>query len=211
METETKKKGGSTFAIILIIIALCLCGAGGYLTYKDMTTKKEANTPNETTEEEETTTEEVTDSKLTDEEALKIGNELWEYARTTYWGGEPAWPTHEGEKNEAGGIPVECDTTKEEVLKKYASDFKYKYLAQGSTEDVMEDTIDNFVPADCGSAGARGSLSTYEKTELSIGTIEEDKITFKAASTYSNGLITEDFIIVKDNDNWLIQQFFLPN
>lgn len=208
METNEKKKGKG-FAYLLLIISFALIGYGTYLLYLEKTKIPETNNQSESLEVEET--EEVDPNLLTKQEATDIGNDLWEYAFSTYWGINPAWDvkeeTTEGEEEIKKSI--ECNSKPEDIRKKYSNDFIYFYA--DDQKDPAEGNVDDFFPTDCISAREKQPDKDYKESSLKVKEIEENKITFYAKSEYNSGFVTADFIIVKENDEWLIQHYFLPN
>ena len=62
---------------------------------------------------------------------------------------------------------------------------------------------------------------SYRSSHVEVGTIQENEIIFRAFSEYCEANCSEknettrkiekDFVIVKDNDHWLIKNFYLPN
>lgn len=217
MEKKEKKKGSVILVTVLIIVLLVAAGLGGFLAGAGYIASKSIEKKKEVKEElkEEAVSEEKS-NVLSNDEALKVGNELWKYAYSSYWGGEPAWKSHEGEVNEAGGRPIVCDTTAAEVKKKYTKDFKY------SGETNVTGGLDEFVSEVNCIGAARGGLQNYKDTTLEVKDVTENKIVFTAKSEYCGSSfcqesketvkeIKQDFIIVKEQDQWLINSFYLPN
>ena len=207
-EETPKKKGNGSSVVIIIILLLIIGGLGGFIfANKDNLFSKDKDKTEEKDKKKEK--EEKKETKLSEKEALSIGQELWDYAYDTFWGGEKVWKKDSNNK---------CSTTVEEVKAKYAKDFKI------TDPSYNYSSLDEYVK-ECG-AGARGAIQTYKETKLNVKSIEEDKITFTATSSYcSNSFCNDypdkpnkiekeedhDFIIVKENDNWLIQTYRLPN
>ena len=209
-----KKSYGGLITVIIILVVFVL-GLVGYIVYEkvlaptsDVEVKDGENIENEK-------------SALSHGDALALGNELWEYAYSAFWGNEPAWSTSTGEVNEAGGQPIVCDTTLEEVKKKFSKDFEAEFCySDGSECSKMK--IDEFINENsCGRAG-RGGLQDYKETNLKVGTIQESEIIFTAISEYCGSsfchdsdetvrTVSKDFIITKENGEWLIKNFYLPN
>lgn len=213
MDKKKEKKGSVILVTVLIVILLVAVGLGSFLAGANYMASKSLEKEKEVKQ--ETATEEKS-NVLSDNEALKLGNELWEYAYSSYWGGKPAWKSHEGEVNEAGGKPIVCDTTAEEVKKKYTKDFKYS----GETSEIGG--LDEFVSEVNCIGAARGADQLYKTTTLAIKKIEENKIVFDAISEYCGSSFCQesketkkkvimDFEIVKEQDQWLINSFYLPN
>ena len=201
-----EKKKSNIGIIILVIVLLCAAFAGGM--YAGVKEAKCQCKPIKKDSEETSFSD-----KLSDAEALKIGNELWKYAYSTYWGEEPAWVS-KYENNEKI-----CVTTADEIKEKYSSDFK----VTGAIFNNEEKTIDESIPKDC--LGGRGGNQFYKDTKLEVKSVEEDEIVFTAISSYCDRMLCQDsnpkvqeekeekkdFIIEKEDDEWLIKYFYLPN
>ena len=209
-----EKKSNSGLIAAIVILVVIIIGLIGYIIYdKEIAPKLEVK------DGQVVENGEVKDSALTHGDALTIGKELWDYAFSAYWGGKPAWSTSTGEVNEAGGQPIVCDTTADEVKKKFSKDFKGEScLSDGVT--CANYGIDDFVVS-CTGAG-RGSLQDYKETNLEVGTVQENEIVFTAISEYCGGsfchesdetvrTVSKDFIISRENDEWVIKYFYLPN
>ena len=217
MEENKNNKGLIVLIIILIIMVL---GLGSYIVYDKIISNKSTETnESNNTKANEGNKEEKT---MSESEALTLGNELWKYAYSTYWGTEPAWSKHVSDTvNEHGGRENICDTKVEDVKKKYASDFEVQsWLSDDTT--CASYTVKDFVPSEACRGAGRGSLQNYKETTLTVKSIQDNKIVFIAKSEYcgssfcheSNETVKEiekDFVIVKQNDNWLISNFYLPN
>ncbi len=211
---ENKSNKGLIALVVILLVAVL--GLTSYIVYDKVLSKEK--------EEKEKVEEIVEKDLLSEEEALSIGNELWEYAHRTYWGGEPVWKSHDGEVNEYGGRPIICDTTKEEVKQKYTKDVEIFMddVSSSNEEDTLKLSIDEFIPSNACSGAGRGGLQNYKETNLSVKEIKEDEIIFIATSEYCGSSfchestetvkeLKKDFIIQKENDKWLIASFYLPN
>lgn len=217
---ENEKNGNKRLVTLIIILMIMVLGLGGYIVYDKLLTSntKETTTSNNS---QNNDTETEKNRVMSESEALTIGNELWEYAFSTYWSGEPTWKSHTGETNEYGGKPIVCDTTIEQVKSKYSSDFKAQScFSDGST--CTDYTIDTFIPQTACQDAGRGGLQDYKETTLKVKEIQANKIVFIAKSEYCGSSfcheskdtvkeIEKDFIITKHDDNWLISTFYLPN
>ena len=154
---------------------------------------------------------EPTGSTMTKEGALALGNELWNYATATYWGDESVWKKHT-ETDANGREVVVCDTSREEVMTKFTSDFigkapKYKYY------------LDDFIPKNGCAAGMRGANRNYLRADISIKQIDENAITYDVtyiccADDSCSGLdgeaikkFSRSFIITRVNNRWLIHYY----
>ena len=218
---ENEKNGNKRLVTLIIILMIMVLGLGGYIVYDKLLT---SNTKETATSNNSQSNDTETEKKsMSESEALTIGNELWEYAFSTYWGGEPTWKSHTGETNEYGGKPIVCDTTIEQVKSKYSSDFKAQScFSDGSTSTCTDYTIDTFIPQTACQAAGRGGLQDYKETTLKVKEIQANKIVFIAKSEYCSSSfcheskdtvkeIEKEFIITKQDDNWLISTFYLPN
>lgn len=186
------------FGYLLFIIGLASIAFGIYI-YPNYINVGEENIVVQDTVEEDIEEE----SDISETEALKIGKELWDYAFSTYWKTEPAWTSDEESIEED-----QCNTTLDEIKKKYSENFIYVYTDE--YENFSEDSLDKFIPADC-TTEPRKPLESYKETELKVRDINEKEITFHATSRYDSAMITQDFIIEKEGNTWLIKRFFLPN
>lgn len=229
-ENQVKKNNSKGLYAIIVILSIAVIGMGLFIMYDkgvifSKTTSITKNDNNVINNNEKETTEQIV-NKLSEEEAMKIGQELWNYAYHTYWGGEPTWSKHLSETpNEYGAKYYICDTTVDEVKAKYTSDFKSEFCySDGSTcydykIDEFINTNDGYQPCD---GAQRGGIQTYKETTLTVSDIQSDKIVFTANSAYCSTSfcreskdtekeIKKDFIIKKVNDSWLISYFYLPN
>lgn len=207
--------------IIILVSAIIIVMGGGYIVYKNSSLKnnyteasKDDDLNNTDSNNNKNTNSNVTTS-YNQEEILALGNKLWLYAYETFWGYNPV-------KNNSGEI---CKTSSEEVRKKYTTDAKISALPSedGSNEYII--TTDKYIEyfkKMCDGSGGRGGDQSYKDTTLTISDVQEDKITFIATSSYcdssfcqsSNETVKErkrNFVIKKENGNWLIDEFYLPN
>ena len=211
-----EKKSNSGLVTAIVILVVLVLALGGYIVYdKVIVPKSDA---------------EVKDGEMLDNEksalshgdALTVGNELWEYAFSAYWGNKPAWSTSTGEVNEAGGREVICDQTVEEVRKKFSRDFEAEWCLSDEETSCSKMKIDEFVTDRACEGAGRGGKQTYKETKLEVGTVQENEIIFTATSEYCGSsfchesnetvkTVAKDFIIVKENGEWVIKNFYLPN
>lgn len=210
---EGEKKNNSALVSLVIFLVVVVLALGAYIVYDKVLSNNDTEiTDNETNN----TDANESQNTISESEALTIGDSLWKYAYATYWGTEPVWLSHAGPANQYGGRPVVCDTTVEQVKQKYSSDFK----ASGPDENTTY-TLNTFVPQTACQGAGRGGLQTYKGTTLDVKEIQENKIVFTAKSEYCSSSFCEDsnvtvkeiekdFVIVKQNDNWLISNFYLP-
>lgn len=220
-EKSNKSKSNIIIAILLILVI----GMTSYIAYdkgfnkakENLNENKTENNENQKVENNEN--DNTINNTMSNEEAINLGKQLWNYAYGSYWGSENVWKTHTA-TNQYGGTSIICDTTQEEIKAKYTTDFKADSCLSDETSCTSYD-IDSFIALDCNGAG-RGAIQTYMETNLSIKTIEENEIIFIATSTYCNSslcqegknvakTINKEFIIKKVNNEWLISYFYLPN
>lgn len=224
---ESEKKNNKILIVLLVILSILVLGLSGYIVYDKIISNKDTkasiedsnkiNNNNNNNNKNETEVK----NTISENEALSIGNELWKYAYSTFWGDEPAWKSHYGEVNEYGGSPIICDTTIEQVKQKYSSDFKAQ-TCYSDGSNCIDYTIDTFIPQNTCQGAGRGGLQNYKDTSLTVKDIKDDKIVFTATSAYCSSSfchesndttkeIKRDFVIIKQNNNWLIDYFYLPN
>lgn len=199
-----ENKNNKGLIILIVVLVIMVLGLSAYIAYDKLLTNKPKGTTTSNDTIVDTNKEKET---MSESEALSIGNELWEYAYSTYWASKPAWEVTNSNDNE-------CDANNVSKIKeKYATDFK----ANGPEPD-WDYTLDTFMHC----SGGRGATQTYKETNLIVKEIQDNKITFTAKSEYCDSpfcmdskdtveIIEKDFIIIKQNDNWLISYFYLPN
>ena len=220
---EERKKGNGGFVLVIIVLlVICICMGSFIFINKNklFNTNTTQTTEQNTTDKQSpqnSTKETVSEDAMTEKEALSLGQELWDYAYKTYWGEEEVWKRHL-ESNEYGGKTIVCDTTRDEVKTKFASDFvgkapNYKY------------SLDEFIPKNGCEGAGRGSDQGYLSSSLSVKEIQENKITYDVSYLYcivdacadgetdssKTKKVPKEFAISKQDDNWLIQYFELPN
>ena len=160
-------------------------------------------------------------NEITKEEALKIGKELYDYADKAYFGDKEVWPSHFVDNENGPGQTKVCDTTAEEVKKKFSKDFQFEQFFDDNKEANYSGNLDEFInstaASQCGGVN-RGTLQNYLNSEINDPTIGENRITFKATSNYCSSSFCHDgkevdhsivkkFEIVKINDEWFIEYY----
>lgn len=218
MEERENVKKSNPLLYVIIVILLVIILALIFFIFVDRgiiagnNSNNQQNSNEVIDKQEEPEKPPVSETKLMSEnEALELGNQLWKYAHSAYWGNEPAW-------NKTNQV---CNTTREEVKAKFASDFvaAQKDISGQSSEYKM--SLDEFVSSTPCQSG-RGSDQLYKTTTLSVKDIQEDKVVYMAKSEYCGSsfcidsnetvkIVEKEFIIKKQNDNWLISYFYLPN
>lgn len=196
-----EKKSNAELIAVIIIISLFAVGIGIMMIH-DRLDKKDNNVEEEK-------------KALTDGEALRTGERLWKYALATYWGTDSAWTTKARENKE------QCIAELTEIKKKYSSDFEAESCNSDET-NCYKMTLDQFVNENTCNDIGRGSSQNYKNTHLVVGTIQENEVIFAAISEYCESsscqesnetvnTVTKDFIIGKENGEWVIKYFYLPN
>lgn len=216
-----KKKSKAVPFLVFIILLLCLGIVAMYLYYNGHLDKYiggsttnnsvEQKDNSKSSDKEDTTTSNesgVNTSKLSEEAALKLGNELWKYVYDLYWGEKTV-----------------CAEGSSAILKKISSDFKWTW----SNDIELDKLDDSFIRTHCNNPAGRGSTYNYVDTKLNIKSNNENVITFLATSNYcicnsdkQEGYFCKenctdyekkekDFIIKKVDGEWKISQFYLPN
>lgn len=196
MVESTNKNTG--LKVTIVILAILVLGLSGFIAY-DKVLKDIINPVKEDSNKIKITNDEK-ENIISEEEALKIGNELWNYAYGTMWNDNDIWEKHIGED----GRSIVCGKSIEQVKSRFTTNYKI----QG--RDLGDGSPDLEIP-DCNS-GNRGAIQTYIDTTLAVSNIADDEIKYNATSTYTyNESTSKDFIIKKVNNEWLISYFYLPN
>lgn len=203
---ETPKKKQKHFPIFTLILILLVLGLSGYIGYDKLINN------NHNVILKETTTKQY---QLTEQEALGVGNYLWNYAFDTVWCktfeySEEASLISEG----VSGFEI---TNYDQVIKNFTSDFIYEYNDASFTfNDIFDNHILDNKYYDVNKCN-REANTTYHDTKLDIKLISKDNIVYKAVSTYCEGencidkKIEKEFEIVKEKKQWKIKKFYLPN
>ena len=192
---ETNRKKSNKLGYILGIIIICV--ACGLIARGIQLMVKEENTIN--------TTEEVVDSvqkidkNISEEEALAIGNELWQFAFDLYWDGK-------------------CELSREEIRSKFAENAIF--LAPEPVSIMGYDKFTHANQENCQGEG-REKLHHYKKTTLEYTMALDYELDFVAYTELcAEDICTEDsetvetidgnFYISKTKDGWIITQYYLP-
>lgn len=151
---------------------------------------------------------------LSNDDALKIGNDLYTKAKDTY-SDKMNQDSCGNSVNVDGEQLVDCTALYNNLLNIYATDNKAARSSISSADNIFSSFINKngkyyLVP----SGGAYNGEAT---TTLTITKIEENKITFAAKSVISkyneqgqlvvDGTVTDDFIIIKENNAWKVSYF----
>lgn len=212
-EIVYKEKKHPFFTLFLILIILALLGVIGYLYYENYYKKDDSvpETKNLINEENE-----PNKSTLTESEALSLGNELYNDVYNLYIG--------KGNFNIDSENQIECDsgigcfliTNYEEVTNKLFTENGRKDFERNAPSIKKEENNVYFID------GFALNLISYLKTTLEVSKITENKITFKAISSYcdleseegnctkESKTETKKFVIEKVNNIWLVSEFSYP-
>ncbi|MEG2311216.1 MAG: hypothetical protein RSB72_00750 [Bacilli bacterium] len=189
---ENKKTSG--FGIVLILILLALCGyfIWMYMSDKD-TTKKEETTPN------------IKKEIISDENALKKVQEKYILAIDLYKLKDKFTKKDEKIKIDNQDYYELSDYDKI-VDELFSPNGKKEFEAYHKDIIVKKDEkvylkSDSIIDMD----------KTYKETTFTKKTITKDNITYQAKSFYDGLEAKEyDFVLVKKDDNWLIDKFHFP-
>ena len=201
---ETKKKGNglfTLFACIMTGVIVFLATNIGQKASKvvDPDTNSGSKESNITSNVESNTTSNVPETKLSDADALKLGNELYAKAKAA-----AVTPLN---------IQKCTEISTEGSYTTYDCTALYNEAKTVFTEN--HNTFNNYTLKDgkyLYTAGATGAVGT-DTTTLTIKTNEATIIAFTAStvSTAFDGSksepITSDFIIVKENGTWKVSQY----
>lgn len=173
---------------------------------------KNDNNKSESVSEKENNSSTNNDEVISNEEAITIGNELYKKMRSIYMRDFPS----DFESSIIGddGITYEKFDYESEIKKYISSNFETKVKEEVS---IIEKEDGYYV------IGASGIGSQfYCDSSLSIESIDVNKIVFIATTSYDNVGVsplksecsnhidytkTEQFIIVKENGNWVVEKF----
>ena len=200
-ENQTRKSNGLLVTILVVALLVSFASLGYALgamkTAESL--KKEIDKIEEKNKNEKEETERTVNT-LSEEEALKLGNERWQFAYKTYWEGN-------------------CEYSIDEIKENYADD-----VSLTAPEPMNSYTMEEYIgQTNSGCAGAgRGGLQDYKETNLKVDKITENEITFIATSEFCGGsfcheaqetvkTVEKPFVIKKVNGKWVIQSFYLPN
>ena len=211
MENQKKGKGKTILIVILIILLL---GAVSYIAYDKMLDEKCMKTK----EPEKTVKKDETANVMSEEEALKLGKEKYEYVREgLYICGYNQVKTDSNTKIEGviDGLPKYKVTNISEIkanLTTHAFSDWYYY------NDVEKQFDIYYMPTNCGNGG---SLHAIDRYEIAVSSVSEDTIIYdiieKSYKFINNEIIHEidesanfktKFVLIKDNsDIWKIDEY----
>lgn len=152
-------------------------------------------------------------SKLSNEEALNIGNDLYKKAKTSY-ADKMNQESCSDSSNIDGEMLTDCTSLYNNLLNYFSTN---NQVSRGGSpkENIFSSFINKnskyyLVPSG-------GGFNGEAKTTLTISSLEENKIIFTAKSVISlpneqgqlevDSTETDDFIIVKENNTWKISYF----
>ncbi len=196
---EDKKSNGFGILLILILIALCGYFIWMYFSSDDKTNDNTNDNKNSSEQKEDT---------LNEEEALKEIEEKYMIAINTYNIKDKF--TLATEKTKIDDKEYYEITDYEDVMNNVFTsdgqiefeDYHKEYIHKKDDKVYVSiEIIDNEI----------SYSDNYKETTFEKKTIESDKITYKAISSYE-GMDDdeEDFILVKKDDNWLVDEFHFP-
>lgn len=206
-----RDKGHPILTFFLVLIIMCLLCAVGYLVYENYYKEKEETNAVETNVDKKETPKEK--EQMSEEEALMLGTNLY----------NSAYELYNGRANFSLNTEdtVSCDEETCSLISNFDSvtnnifteSAKKEFERNAKTIRKIDGKfyyIDNF------------SLdpNSYIETNFEISKINDDKITFKAISDYcvsdektncqNKENETKRFVIVKENNKWLVDEFVNP-
>ena len=219
------KKSAGVILVLIIVLLLGVIGVGGYFLVKENNNtnseigelkneianlkKNLENTSNDQFTDDIQTNNVTTTvaSNITEQEAIKLGNELYKLTEDYY---TKVTEIHTEIVNqtigdEEGQVKIKDKSTMDLIKNKLIHE-AYQNLTEyfNITEKNGEYYITN---------AGMGANPRYLKTEeLKIESIENNKITYIATSEYDDTPQTKEypFIITKIDGEWKIEQFTLP-
>lgn len=213
-ENKSKKRVNKK-VVVLFILVVILLGVIGFLLYYIFMGKedtKEIVVNNDST---------LIESTLSDQEAVGLGESLWNYSYDTIWCKKFTY-AEEPVTLSDGKQGYEI-TNYDDVKSLFSEDFKYKYGDQSlGFNDIFGNVELEKKYYDSDKCSRNASIDYY-KTDITAKEIKSDKIVYQAQSKYcENALVecTEDnatknvdneFSIIKSADKWVIQSFVLPD
>ena len=187
--------------LVVLLIALSL-----YIVYDKLYNK------NSNVIEKNTTTKQYVLSK---QEALGLGNYLWNYTLDTVWCRNFTYSDNTSLISD--GVEGYEITNYDDVVKYFTADFTYEYNDNQLTfNDIFGNHILDNKYYDANKC-VRDANPSYKDTVLDIKLIDKNNIVYKATSTYCEGEncidknIEKEFEIVKEKKLWKIKKFYLPN
>lgn len=165
-----KKSNVVIFILILIIVLLV-----SFIAYDKVI--KNDNNKSESVSEKENNSSTNNDEVISNEEAITIGNELYEKIHYIYWNTDVLSDSGSSITGEDGGIYYKFDY-ESEVKKYISSNFETKV----KEEILIIEKEDGYYVQDLG----RGSNQFYCDSSLAIDSIDVNKIVFKATASYDN-------------------------
>lgn len=226
LEEKTKRKShGIIYWIIVIFGVAFIVGAGFNLGTKfgkmvegnDSTTTSNNNqlsnkdNSNVTSNVDSNVNSNI--SKLSDEEALNVGNDLYKKAKTSY-DDKMNQDSCSDSSNIDGEMLTDCTVLYNNLLTYFSTNNQVS-RGDSTKENIFSSFINKnnkyyLVPSG-------GAFLGEAKTTLAISTLDENKIIFTAKSVISkpneqgqlvvDSTVTDDFIIVKENNTWKISYF----
>lgn len=207
-EVVYKEKGHPFFIFFLILIILTLLGVIGFLVYENYY-KEETNENNEQIQNNEVIEKKQIETKLTDEEALSLGNELYNDAYNLYNGKDNFILNTEDN--------IECDENQtctlisnyDDVINIFTKNGQKDFERNAKMVRKMDDKFYYLTDYEL-------EDNNYVETKFEVSKISENKIVFKAISDYcktddceEKESETKRFVIIKDN-KWFIDEFVNP-
>jgi len=223
---KNDKKNNKGLFIVIIVLVMLICIFLGYfvgnkLTDEDKEKCSEVVEENKQKEDQKDDKEITTETLLTEEEALKLANDLYSKGITVHSCGGGL------DLNYDSVITIE-DMEYYEVInwgtlrKLFTTSAKVKGQLGGNDYRIIDDFVEEkdgkYYDMDCG----RGSLYGYIGTDFDVVSIKSDIIVFDANSKYCTKdsdyevncktyAVSEPFVIEKEDKEWKISRMIYPN
>jgi len=212
-----KKSKGKT--VVIVILVLVILGLGGYIVY-DKVLNKEVKEPVKTEKKDKVETKK---DILSEDEALKLGKERYEYVRDGLflcgykqikYDDSKLFGWNDNGKHTTGDLDYAKITNIEDIKSNLT---ERTFLNWIKALDIKQDGSDYYIYV--GGCGI-GPDYPYDKFKIKVKDIQKDHITYSIEEYFytmdNNGIIedinkakkyTTDFEIVKENDMWKIKEY----
>ena len=205
-----RDKGHPFLTFLLVLIIMCLLGVVGYLVYENYYKEKE-EIPTEKINDE--IKEETPKKEMSKEDALLLGTNLYNGAYELY-NGRANFSLNTEDSTDCDGEMCSLITNFDNVTNNiFTESAKKEFERNAKTIRKIDGKfyyLDNF----------ELNPNSYIETNFEVSKITEDKVTFKAISDYcisdentncqNKESETKKFVIVKENNKWLVDEFINP-
>lgn len=212
---ENKSKGK---VVVIVILVLMVLGLGGYIVY-DKVLNKETSEPVKAEKKDKTSNVNV----LSQDEALKLGKERYEYIREGLylcgykqikWDDSKLFAWTDTGKQTTGDLSYARITNIEDIKSNLTT---HTYLNWLKALDIKQEGNEHYIYV--GGCGISPDYA-YDKFKIGVKDIQENSITYSVDEYFytsdNNGIVedinkaekyTTDFEIVKENGTWKIKEY----